>query len=228
MENKGMLYVLISIILLLVGMKIWDTIVVKPIPEQTGNTKIVYRDRFIPDTGSKNAKDLKPKIEYRYKEPAPLPPMKPKLVHDTLYIDSTNRKSAIYPCWYATYPEKSKLLSARFTKLGISLDLYDSSCKTITQVYVTDYTKFDYFWDGENLKVDNAHINTIPKIGGFWKQFTSTSNLYVTQELLTQTTMVGVDYSLNYKRVGIYGLGQVGYKNDLQPRLNVGLRIKLK
>lgn len=190
-------------------------------------TKPIYKE----DTGGKNAATIPPKIVYRYTEvPVPVIKYVPTIIHDTIQLvdTATGKKINIYPCWYNSYIGIPKLIAARFTKNGISLDLYDTGCKLYTKVYQTDYESYDYFWNGNDIKIKKAQMNTIPKVGAFWKQFSTSCNVYVTEELVNMRPYLSADYSLNFRSIGLYTMGSVGYKNDFDARVNVGIKIKLR
>ncbi len=194
-------------------------------------TKVIVKDKFKADTGGTTAKIIPPKIVYEYKAiPYPVIKYVPQVIHDTIRLTDTvtGKTVNLYPCWYNAYLGIPKLVSGRFTKTGISLDLYDTGCKMQTKVYQVDYNNFDYYWNGTDLKIGEAKVGTIPKTESFWQQFSTNSNAYITHDLLSRSYSLSADYTVSYRRIGLYTQANLNYKTEVTPSVNVGLRFKLK
>lgn len=231
MSTKQSIVVLIIVLLIggLVGYYIKPTGNTEYWTKPGFKTDTIYKTTYVPDTGGKNTKVIPPKIVYLHNQLLdPENDFTIEVKHDTLYLHDSIRTTKILPCYYNSFITDPRIIAGRFTKNGISIDIWDTTCHVITKVYPTNWEKFDYFWNGSDIKAGSEKLTTIPKIGSFWKQFTTSSNLYVTQEVLTMQTCVAADYSFNYKRVGIYSMGTIGYNKTIEPRVNVGIRIKLK
>lgn len=193
-------------------------------------TDTIIHKIYVADTGKK-ATVIPPKIIYQYLEP-PYQPIRyvHDLKHDTLWFqDSTGHKFSLSTYYLDHYIGQPKLVGARFTGAGISMDLWDTSGKLLTKVYETNYKDYDYFWNGTEIKIGKEHTNTIPKIG--LSKFYTSCNMYLTHEVFIQTTLFSTDYSANFKSIGLYGRGDIGYyipNKTVETRLSFGIRIKLK
>lgn len=151
-----------------------------------------------------------------------------------IYLKDTSGHilSEINPDYLKYRPGAPKLLYATFTGQGFSLDLLDTSGKVYTTKYETDYSSFDYFFNGRNITYSSKRARTIPQITTGKKILTTSSNAYFLYDPFNKVPTIRADYSILFKdRVGIYGEGSAGYSPKLaEPefRLNLGVKVKLK
>lgn len=184
----------------------------------------VYRPLIIP--GSANSIPPEKVVIYQDKPIYQKP--------ETIYSDTgkirlvyKDRETSIDHSFLTYEPGAPKLLKGAFVSTGFKLDLLDTSGNLYTVNYPTDYSQYNYYYDRGTVLVDK--LKKVPDLPNPKRNFSTSSNLYLTYELTSKTPMASVDYSLNFKRVGLYGLAGAGYSNNiLQTNLNAGVRIRLK
>ncbi len=224
---KTLKWVIIGILALIILIVILKTCGKKKIIPIVTHTDTIYRDRFIPDTSDVV---MVPNIFTGYITTIKHDTVERwQAVMDTLYITLPDSSKIKYDSRFlTTYPKNPKLVNAAFSMDTVKLTLLKPDGNISTSTYLVDYLKNRYTWYDNTLrksplKETYSSIN-IPKL----KLFHTEANLTFTYNPFQQSTQIQTDYSLMYKKLGLYS--SILYNTGTTPnaQLNLGIRIKLK
>lgn len=153
-----------------------------------------------------------------------------KAIHDTLEILSPyGVPEYIIDTFYPPIFDKqiAGAIYGKISKDSLRLDFMDSTQEIVTKEYPMNFNNFRYtFFDG-NLKA--IPIPNKEGIGAPVKKALHTeSNLYFTYTPTSKNFRTMTDYSIMYKRFGIYGYGQIQTLQSPRFDYGVGLKIKLR
>lgn len=142
-------------------------------------------------------------------------------IHDTIYqriMTDTNSGLA------KVLREKYIFINGKFTRQSLRLTLQDIEGITYERDYPVDYSSYEYYHDGKDLKV--AKTSNPPS-----NKLTTSSFAYLGYEPFQKAPTIMVDYSINYKKVGLYVMGMTDYsipKDEAGLRITGGLRIRIR
>lgn len=155
----------------------------------------------------------------------PMPAKEVKIyIHDTTWVDTG---STIMVNRYT-----NKFRGAYLTGDDFKLQVIDTNGDIIESDYPVNYSLYDYHHDGFTMsyKVKESPLLKTPS-GKPKRNLSTTSNAYIGYEPFKKAPTVMIDYSLNYKRVGLFVMGQTQYSIKFdESNLNLvgGLRINLR
>lgn len=229
--------ILIPLFLMLIGFSIGKWVCNSPPPkpqyfEKPGfKPDTIRKPTYKPDTLKKGV-PIPPKEVVEYEDP-------PKYTKpDTVWID-TSRIVLVYKdkelginMGYITYqPGAPKLLAGKFTGQGFSLDLLDTSGTIRTLKYQTDYSLYDYGYNGQSVTYAKSKRNTIKGVGSKPSNFSFNSNVYLGYEIFSKVPIIAIDASGNFKKIGIYTRASTNYSPVLQQMgisTELGLKLRIK
>lgn len=156
----------------------------------------------------------------------------PVVERDTIYLtDTLGNTFRVNPLYLSYSIGAPKLLYGEFTENQMTLHLLDTSGRISMIDYPWQLKFYDYYFNDNSLNFHAKDATRQPGMSRGSNKIYSSSNVYLTYGLLTETPNISMDYSLNYRSVGIYGLTGLGYNLNtlnIEPTLNLGLRLKIK
>lgn len=147
---------------------------------------------------------------------------------DTVYLESRNSSAKYLNKFLMRYPKNPKLIYGRFGNDTLQLDLLNPDGQLTKDLHTNlDFSKYTYHWlNGTLSKTPNSNYSPLNKtLGKLDRMIKSESNLYLTYNPLNKSPQIAIDYSIMYKRVGVYSKAEVSPNNY---HIGAGIRIKLK
>lgn len=194
----------------------------------------VYRQSYIHDTFAGKTIKVPPVIVTEYLDRLQTDTLFQVTVNsDTIFLISPTITDTFYSSFLTNYPNSSKLLYGRFGGDSLTLDLLHKDGTVKKKQYLPDYAHYLYEFVDDDLRAIKIKNTSLGQKA--IKNIHNESYLYTTYNPFDKNFKAQLDYSLMYKRFGIYGYGAImspPLPISINPRFKgdagVGIKIKLR
>lgn len=138
---------------------------------------------------------------------------------DTIYLkDRDSTTYTINAQFLVNYPKNPKLIRQALTQDSTTYDFYHPDGRVWTNTYPLYLDRYNYVWENDSMKVQKKK---------FLHQIQGESWAYGSYNILQNAPRLAVDYTLNYRSVGLFGRFTLSPKKPYTIT-EIGTKVKLR